>query len=452
MGYYGIWNATDQIPVRAVDSGAIDRFGTVDPATGGKTYRFSVSGDYQHDVGEGVFQASVYAVKYRLKLFSNFTYFLDDPVNGDQFEQADDRWVLGTSGRLTGEVQAGPVPLRGEIGWEARHDRIDPVGLYHTVARQRLETVRQDFVRETSAGLFAEGDAQLAPWLRAIAGLRYDQFFFDVASDNPANSGRDDAGRLSPKLSAIFGPWARTELFANFGLGFHSNDARGVTTTVDPKSGLPVSKVTPLVGSRGYEAGVRTEIVPALQASLSLWRLDLDSELLFTGDAGTTEPSRASRRQGIEINAQWHPVRWLIFDLEAAFSRARFTSPDPNPTAVGDYIPGGIESAVSAGVTMHELGPWSASVYTRYFGPRPLVEDDSVRSTASTIFNAQVSYRFTTWAKLTADVFNLFDAQVDDIAYFYTSRLRGELAAGIADVHFHPAEKRSLRLIAAFSF
>jgi outer membrane receptor protein involved in Fe transport len=452
MGYYGIWNATDQIPVRAVDSGAIDRFGTVAPATGGKTYRFSVSGDYQHDVGEGVFQANVYAVRYKLNLFSNFTYFLYDPVNGDQFEQADDRWVLGASGRLTGAVQAGALPLRGEVGWEARHDRIDPVSLYHTVARQRLETVRQDFVRETSAGLFAEGEVQLAPWLRAMGGLRYDHYLFDVTSDNPANSGRDDAGRLSPKVSAVVGPWARTELFANFGFGFHSNDARGVTTTVDPKSGQPVAKVTPLVGTRGYEIGARTEIIPGLQASLALWRLDLDSELVFTGDAGATEPSRASRRQGIEVNAQWHLVRWLILDLEAAFSRARFTSPDPNPATSGDYIPGSIESALSVGVTVHELGPLSASVYTRYFGPRPLVEDNSVRSTASTIFNAQVGYRFTTWAKLTADVFNLFDAQVDDIAYFYTSRLRGEPAAGIADVHFHPAERRSLRFIAAFSF
>lgn len=452
MGYYGIWNATDQIPARAVDSGALDRFGAVDPTTGGKTYRFSLSGDYQHDVGGGVFQASAYAVRYKLNLFSNFTYFLDDPVNGDQFEQADDRWTLGTSGRLSGTMKAGAVPLRGEVGWDAQHDRIDPVGLYHTVGRERLETVRQDFVRETSAGLFAEAEAQLAPWLRAIGGLRYDQYFFDVASDIPANSGSDDAGRLSPKLSAIFGPWMRTELFANFGLGFHSNDARGVTTTVDPKSGLPVSKVTPLVGTRGYEMGARTEIIPSLQASVALWRLDLDSELLFTGDAGTTEPTRASTRQGVELNAQWHPVRWLIVDLEAAFSRARFTSPDPSSAAGGDFVPGSIESALSAGVTVHELGPLSASVYARYFGPRPLVEDDSVRSTASTIFNAQVGYRFTAWAKLTADVFNLLDAQVDDIAYFYTSRLRGEPAAGIADVHFHPAEKRSLRVIAALGF
>jgi outer membrane receptor protein involved in Fe transport len=452
MGYYGLWNSTDQVPLRAVESGQIDRFGAVDPTTGGKTHRFSLSGDSQQSLGGGVLQTNVYAVKYRLNLFSNFTFFLDDPVNGDQFEQADDRWQLGTSGRWTWTASGGGAPLRATVGWEARHDRIDPVGLFDTVGRQRLQTVRQDFVRETSGGVFVEGEASLVPWLRTIAGIRYDHYWFNVASDNPANSGRDDAGRLSPKVSAILGPWATTEAFANFGFGFHSNDARGVTTTVDPKSGDPVSKVTPLVSTRGGEVGARTQILPGVQSSLALWRLDIDSELLFTGDAGTTEPSRASRRQGIEWNTRYQPIRWLLFDLDVAWSRARFTTPDPDPSVTGDHIPGAIETTVSAGATVHELGPWTASVYMRFFGPRPLIEDDSVRSSASTLFNGQVSYRLTRWARLSFDVFNLFDAQVDDISYFYTSRLRGEPAAGVDDVHFHPAEKRSIRVGAAFTF
>ena len=452
MGYSGVWNATDQIPVRAVESGQIDRLGAIDPTTGGKTHRFSLSGDYQESLGGGVLQANVYAVKYRLNLFSNFTYFLEDSVHGDQFEQADDRWMFGTSGRFAWTAPAGALPLRSTVGWDARHDRINPIGLYHTVGQQRLETVRHDAVREASAAVFAEVDANLTTWLRAIAGVRYDHYFFDVTSDNPVNSGRDHAGRVSPKLSAILGPWARTEFFVNFGLGFHSNDARGVTTTVDPKSGDPVSKVTPLVRTHGGEVGARTEILPRVQSSVALWRLDIDSELLFTGDAGTTEPSRASRRYGIEWNTQWHAIRWLLFDLDLAWSHARFTNTDPYPAVRGNHIPGSIEWAASAGVTLHELGPWRASVYVRHFGPRPLVEDDSVRSTASTLFNGQVSCRLARWARLTVDVFNLFDAQVDDIAYFYTSRLRGEPAAGVDDVHFHSAEKRSVRFGATFVF
>src|SRR5262249_46833481 len=161
------------------------------------------------------------------------------------------------------------MPFIGTLGWEVRYDHIEPIGLYDTAARQRLKTVRQDFARETSASVFAEWEARWTRWLRAIVGLRYDHYFFDVKSDNPANSGHDDAGRVSPKLSAIFGPWERTELFANFGIGFHSNDARGVTATVDPKSGDAVSKVTPLVGTRGGEIGVRTQVVPGVQASVA---------------------------------------------------------------------------------------------------------------------------------------------------------------------------------------
>jgi len=463
MGYAGLWNGTDQVPLRAVQSGQIGRFGNVDPTTGGKTHRFSLSAEYQQNLGSAVLQAVAYGVKYRLSLFSDFTYFLRDPVNGDQFEQLDDRWQLGTSGNLAWTTGIGAVVLRSRVGWEARHDRIDPIGLYDTAAQQRLRVVRQDVVRETSGGLFAEEEASLAPWLRAIAGLRYDHYFFDVTSGNPANSGRADAGRLSPKLSAILGPWAKTELFANFGFGFHSNDARGVTTTVDPRSGDPVQRVTPLVPTRGGEIGVRTEIVPSVESSLALWRLDIDSELVFTGDAGTTEPSRASRRWGLEWNTRWRPIRWLLFDLDVAWSHARFTTPDPDPAVTGDHIPGAIGTAVSAGAAIHELGPWSASLYARYFGPRPLVEDDSKRSTASTLFNGYVSYRLTQKARLSLDVLNLFNAQVDDIAYFYRSRLPGEpcfvrpflgcdKASGVEGIHFHPAENRSVRVSAALTF
>jgi hypothetical protein len=445
MGYSGVWNATDQVPLRAVESGQIGRFGNIDPTDGGKTHRFSLSGEYQQNLGSGVLEAILYGLKYRLNLFSDFTYFLRDPVNGDQFEQADDRWQFGTSGSLAWTTAIGAIPLRSTVGWEARHDRIDPIGLYDTAGQQRLRVVRQDVVRETSGGVFAEGDASLAPWLRAIAGLRYDLYFFDVTSSERVNS-----GRASPKLSAIVGPWGKTELFANFGLGFHSNDARGVTTTVDPRSGDPVRRVTPLVPTRGGEVGVRTEIVPAVQSSLALWRLDIDSELLFTGDAGTTEPSRASRRWGLEWNTRWRPVRWLLFDVDVAWSHARFTTPDPDPAVTGDDIPGAIGTAVSAGAAIHDLGPWRASLYARYFGPRPLVEDGSVRSNASTLFNGYVSYRLTRQARLSLDVFNLFNAQGDDIQYFYRSRLPGKPAA--EDIHFHPAENRSFRFSASFTF
>jgi outer membrane receptor protein involved in Fe transport len=281
-----------------------------------------------------------------------------------------------------------------------------------------------------------------------VAGLRADRFTFDVDSDRTENSGSRDDTLVSPKLSAIFGPWRKSEVFLNYGRGFHSNDARGVTTTLDPKTLEPVDPVTPLARTTGYEIGARTEIVPNVQSSLALWRLDIASELLFIGDAGTTEATRPSRRDGIEWSTRWTPKPWLLFDLDVAYTKARFRDDDP----VGPFIPGALKTAVSAGATIHELGPWTASVFVRHFGPRPLVEDNSVRSPSSTIVNGHLAYRINRNFRVTLDVFNLFDRDADDITYFYTSRLPGEPSAGIDDLHFHPAEPRSFRLGIVASF
>jgi outer membrane receptor protein involved in Fe transport len=448
MGYRGKWNATDQIPQRAVAAGLIGRFGTLDPTTGGESHRYSLSADWASTLAGGQLQLNAYAIKYGLDLYSNFTYRLDHPDEGDQFLQADDRWLYGGSGSLTWLGKLGGHDTRNVVGFEARQDRIRPVGLYSTAARERLSTTREDRVRESSVAVYVENEIAWHPQFRTIAGLRADAFRFAVDSDNPANSGDASDSRVSPKLSAIIGPWAKTEFFVNFGNGFHSNDARGVTTTVDPKSGEPVDRVTPLVRTRGGELGVRSEWLPQVQSSLALWRLDIDSELLFVGDAGTTEASRPSRRQGVEWNTRWRPKPWLLFDLDVAWSKARFTDGD----AAGSRIPGAIESAVSAGATLRDLGPWSASVFMRYFGQRPLIEDNSVRSSSSTIFNAQVGYRFDPRTRVALEIYNLFDRRADDIAYYYTSRLAGEPAEGVADIHFHPAESRSVRATLSYAF
>src|SRR6185369_2044307 len=212
--------------------------------------------------------------------------------------------------------------MTNKIGLQLRYDRINPLGLYETVARETVATVRQDEVKEGSAGLFAENSVQWTAWLRSVVGLRFDHYTFNVASDNPANSGKVAAHITSPKLSLIFGPWSKTEFFVNYGEGFHSNDARGATTRVSAASGLPVDPVTPLVKTRGGELGARTEIIPGLQSSLALWRLRLGSELVFAGDAGDTEASRASKRSGVEWTNYWRLLPWLLFDLNLAASKA----------------------------------------------------------------------------------------------------------------------------------
>jgi hypothetical protein len=442
MAYRGRWDATDQAPARAVESGALDRFSGVDATTGGDTGRYSLSADWQRSRGTGVTRANAYALRYRLNLFSNFTYFLDDPVNGDQFEQADRRWVSGgrISHRRVGSVYGRPSEL--VVGGEVRRDDIGEVGLHRTVARRRLFTVRQDAVQQSSTGLFAQHEVQWLPWLRTTAGLRGDRYWFDVDAGNPLNAGAVSAGVVSPKGAVIMGPWRSTELYASAGTGFHSNDARGTTITVDPVSGEPVDRVTPLVRARGAEVGLRSMPFKGFQATVAAWALMLDSELLFVGDAGTTDAGRPSRRYGVELTTFYSPRPWLTFDADLSLSRARFRDDDP----AGTRIPGALERVVAGGVTIEDAGRVGASVRLRHFGPRDLVEDSSARSRATTLVNGQLVFHTSPRTRIVLDGFNLFDSTVSDIDYFYTSRLPGEPIGGIDDIHSHPALPRSVRI------
>ena len=447
MGYDGRWDSTDQIPRRAVGRDCalipfcISRFGYVDPTSGGESHRYSVSADAWsgRDSGRG-WNASVFALDYHLDLLSNFTYALD-PVNGDQFEQSDDRRVQGGrfEHRWPASFAAGPGAVRA--GVELRRDDIEPVGLYLTTRAQRRKTVREDDVTQLSYSGYLAYDQRWNDWLRTEFGLRFDAFDFDVESDVPANSGRTSDSITGPKATVILGPWADTEYFLSAGRGFHSNDARGTTIRVDPTDGVtPVERVDPLVPATGAEAGFRTAAVPGLQVYGALWRLDLDSELLFVGDGGVTEPSRASRRYGVELGAFWSPLDGLIVDADYARSHARYTQSDP----AGEYIPGAVETVVSVGLAVNREDGWFGGARLRYLGSAPLVEDDRVRSDASLLVNVEAGYRFNAhWSGVLA-VFNLFDADDDDISYYYESRLPGE-AAPVADVHFHPVEPRTVR-------
>jgi len=325
MGYSGTWDSSDQIPLRAVDDGTLDRFSTLDDTTGGNSQRHSLQFDLKTTNGTEVTRYSAYGVYYDLDLFSNFTYFLDDPVRGDQFEQQENRSIFG--GEIVREWQDRNFmghEAEFAVGLQTRHDIIDDIGLYKTEKRVRHDTVRVDDIYEASYGVFAESTVKWMPWFRTVAGVRADAFYFDVSSDNPANSGDEWDGIVSPKISAIFGPWNETELYVNFGTGFHSNDARGVNNTVDPDSGDPLEAVDPLVRTIGGELGVRTQYVKDLTSTLSLWWLDSDSELVYVGDAGVNEAGSASRRFGIEWTNYWRPNDWVSVDAEIALTHARF--------------------------------------------------------------------------------------------------------------------------------
>jgi hypothetical protein len=448
IGYRGTWRSTDQVPDRAIQAGTIGRYGAIDPTDGGSTYRYSVSADMQRTTLNGVTKVTAYAMKYGLNLFSNFTYDLEDPIHGDQFEQVDRRWVFG--GRVTHRWFAQWLgrPIENSVGLQVRHDDIGTIGLYHTDARAVLDTIRRDAVQQTSGGLFAQTEIHWSDKLRTELGLRGDLYRFAVDASDPLNGGRRIAGLASPKIGIVLGPWSGTEFYVNAGTGFHSNDARGTTITRDPASGAPVDRVTPLVRARGAEVGVRTVRFRHLQSTVSLWTLSLDSELVFAGDAGTTEASRPSRRTGVEWTNYYRPLRWLTVDADVAFSHARFT----DAAVEGSHIPGAVETVTSLGVTVDPLRHIFGSLRLRYFGPRSLIENDSVHSQATRLLNGQAGYELRRNVRLVLDVFNLLDTRASDIDYYYTSRLPGEPAGGVADIHTHPTLPRTARVGVSVDF
>nr|WP_316639678.1 TonB-dependent receptor [uncultured Roseateles sp.] len=450
MGNDARWTSTDQVPQRLIDAGGgkpFGRFDSLDPSDGGETRRNSLSGEWHGISGEGTTRLAAYAIDYKLKLFSNFTYALERPASGDQFLQQDDRQVYGLSASHAMDHMLGSLPARTEFGLQLRQDRIR-VGLFDTAQRRITGITRDDKVRETLLGAYGQTSVELTPWLRTVVGLRADGARFSVNSlSEPANSGRSRDSLVSPKLSLVLGPWAKTEFFFNAGRGFHSNDARGTTATLDPKTGDAVDKVPGLVASRGLELGARTEWIPGLQSSLALWKLDFNSELVYVGDAGATEPNRPSTRRGLEWNNRWIPMPWLLVDADLAWTHARFSDADP----AGNRIPNAVDKVASIAVTARELGPWSASVQWRYLGKGALIEDNSVRSHASLTTNLRLARKLGRHTELSLDVFNLFDRKVNDIEYFYESQLPGE-SAPVADRHLHPAEPRTLRVTLRVGF
>jgi outer membrane receptor protein involved in Fe transport len=447
MAYTNSWHSTDQIPRRAVLDGSLDRFGAVDQSDGGDAQRYSVSARWTRKDEKSSSRVEGYFIYQTLNLYNDFTYFLNDPLNGDQFQQSDKRRVLGLNAQHTQSHPLWGFDASTTFGLQFRHDDIN-VGLFDTLQRIATSTVSNNHVIETSLGLYAENKIRWNDWLRSTLGLRGDLYWASVDSDTAINSGQANAFLASPKAGLVFGPFARTELYLNAGLGFHSNDARGATLTVDPTDRLtPQQRVPLLVRSRGAELGVRTQAIKGFDSALALFVLEFDSELVFVGDAGTTQPSRPSRRIGVEWTNHYRPVPWAMLDLDLSYTQARFSDYDP----LGSNIPGSPALVAAAGLILGEATGWFGGLRWRYFGPRPLVEDGSVWSGATSLVNARLGYVFDSGLKLQLDGFNILNAQASQIDYFYRSKLRGE-AAPVNDTHFHPVEPLAVRFTLAKAF
>ena len=448
LGYRNRWNSNDQIPMRAVENGLISALGQIDSTVGGNTERYSLSASYRHIGAKAVQEVQAFGIRSRLDLFSNFTYFLDNPDRGDQFEQTDRRTVIGGSASQLQEFRLLGASHLVKIGVQTRADFIN-VALFHTERRARFDGVRTDDVREWGTGVFAESESRWTPKFRTVLGARADAYLFEVNGDRAENSGHRGAAIVSPKASVIYTPSGNAEFYLSGGFGFHSNDARGTTLTVDPASGEAARRVDPLVRSKGAEFGLRLSPVESFRTTLSVWALNLDSELLFVGDAGATEPTNESRRSGVTIANFYRPIPSLSFDADVSLARARLSGV---PTAES-RIPGALENVVAGGVTWSppHRGLYGA-VRVRHFGSYPLIETDEFRASASTLVNADVGVKLVRGLMLQATLLNAFNSKASDIQYFYASRLRGEPQTGIADVHFHRVEPRQIRASLGLAF
>jgi hypothetical protein len=452
LGYSSHWHSSDQVPKRAIDSGLIGRFGLIEPNDGGNTHRYAFIGDWQRSGTNDSLRITGWVQRYGVKLLHNFTYFLNDPINGDQFEQFEKRWATGGQMTYRRLGHFGEYDTETAFGVELRNDSIGgPLGLFLTSKGERISTVRADEVDQVSGGVFGQTEITWNRVLRTTFGIRGDAYRYNVRSDNPANSGKASTGIVSPKISAAFGPWGGTEFYANWGLGFHSNSGLGATLKQDPFTGDSVEPSSPIVRARGAEFGVRTVAIPNLQSTVSLWYLGFGSELFYVGDSGSTEIGPPSRRVGVEITNYYRPHPWVTTDLDISFSRARFLELPKG----SDLVPGALNRVITAGISVEPpergRGPLG-SVRLRHFGPRPLLEDGSIQSSPTSIFNGEVGYQFSRKFRLVLEGFNLFDAKVSDIEYFYASRLQGEPAEGIEDIHLHPALPRSARVSLRVNF
>ncbi len=481
--YHGKWHSSDQIPVSAVP--LVGLYGTLDPTDGGHSQRYSLQSEWHRQGTNSASEVVAYGFYYDLDLFSNFTYYLVDPVDGDQFEQQDKRWVAGLDAHHTIFSTWSGHKMSNTFGLQLRNDWINN-GLYLTQNRLRMDktdyntgdqipstlpaTRERDRFTDTILGFYAENKIQWTDKIRSVVALRGDEEIFVVnslaysASVNAANSGTAAKFLPSPKATLIFGPWANTEFYLQGGFSFHSNDGRGATQTIEPISAdnpypnTPVAKIPPLVQTKGGEIGVRTVAVPHLQSTLSLWYLHSNSELQQDGDTGGTSASeQSSNRYGVEWANYYTPREHMAIDFDLANSRALFTTIDdgdaaPNSSG-GKRVPEAVGLVVSSGITLHDLKGFSTSMRLRYFGPRDLTSDGIYRSRQTVMLNGELGYQIKKKWRVSAEFLNMLDRADSDIDYAYESRVLPGITSGgtpIGPSSFtrvaHPVEPFQLRL------
>ena len=428
------WNGSGEIPFRAVTDGTINRFGSIDPSEGGTTIRSTGRLNYHYDTPSGgQFFANAYGQYYKFDLYTNFTFFLNNPVNGDGFQQSDRRVIYGGDTGWRQSFDLFGIPSAVTAGVQARVDNAH-VRLGTQFKRSPLGTTTDTDILEASYAPFLKTEFQPTQWIRLSGGVRSEIFTFDVRNRCPAcaeqPSGRASSGVVLPKANLILGPWFRTELFANYGDGYHSNDAR---SAVVPGS-------SPLARAKTYEVGARSKPwgPDGLELIATLWAIDLQSELVFVGDDGTTDIRGPTRRRGVEVAARGQVFGPIDVNGSFTWAKAEFRN--------GDAIPNAPELTAYGAVILRYPEGLTTQLQATYFGVRPLVEDRSFKSPSWVDVDLSSRYKIPvklSHGRLEAFFFiqNLLNTHWEQATFAFQSRLRNE-PAGVTDLHFVPGNPR----------
>ncbi len=434
------WGASGQIPQRAVSAGMITRFGAIDDTEGGKTNRTNMALIYLKNVSNQSFiKSKVYFSNYNFELFSNFTFFLEDPENGDQIRQTESRNIIGLESvfHRTANSSFTDIHFQGGIG--LRHDRVNDLELAHTLNKEtNLFSLAKGAVRESNIYSFLNTEFDFGKVL-INPGLRLDFFNFGYQDKLlPIHQSLSQSKIfVSPKLNVIYNPTPQLQLFLKSGIGFHSNDTR-VVTAQNGKEVLP--------GAFGTDIGAVWKPRSRLWFNTALWYLYMKQEFVYVGDAGIVEPSGRTRRTGIDLSMRWQLSKSLFFDTDFNYTFARLID-EPEGA---DLIPLAPEFTTTGGFDFQFPSGFSGGIHYRYIKDRPANEDNSITAKGYFITDVNVNYAYKKiqWELI---IQNLFNAEWNEAQFATISRLQGEVSP-VEELHFTPGTPFFIKGKVIYSF
>lgn len=439
--FYSRWNHSGQIPDRAVEQGLIGWFGSIDPSEGGETSRSNMNAELVTLTPAGnVLRNQLFYARYGFELYSNFTFFLNDSVNGDQIRQREQRHLFGYNGSYSHAHRLGSWPLTSTLGLQYRQDITADTELSHTLGRREtLEQRQLGDINELNAGVYLDEMLQLSPRLNLTAGIRFDVFRNQYRDKLllPPRTRQAAASIVSPKLNLFYTASPNLQFYLKSGKGFHSNDTRVVV----PQNGRDI-----LPAAYGADLGIVVKPAPRLLLQAAVWYLWLAQEFVYVGDEGVVEPGGQSRRQGLDLSARYQLGRYLYLDADFTAAQPRSLGQE----AGQNYLPLAPTFTSAGGLSVQGWHRFSGSLRYRYLADRPANENNSLVAMGYFVTDMQVNYTRSRY-QLGLSVQNLLNARWKETQFATESRLRGELTP-VEEIHFTPGTPFFARLSATLFF